>query len=123
MWCCSRILPRALLHSYALHLSPAFRDPPQPYHVQRAVDVLGCALQPACELPLETCCKGRVTKGVFGGESDASAWMIQARFEGDSEAICGRFKGDSGTFRAIRVLGHVSRAGPSSGGGLSLIHI
>ena len=63
------------------------------------------------------CCKGRLTKGVFGGESDASGWMIQARFEGDSEAIRGRFKGDSGTFRAIRVLGHVSCAGPSSGGG------
>ena len=63
------------------------------------------------------CCKGRLTKGVFGGESDASGWMIQARFEGDSEAIRGRFKGDSGTFRAIRVLGHVSYAGPSSGGG------
>ena len=65
MWCCSRILPRALLHSYALHLSPAWRAPPQPYHVQRAVDVLGCALQAACELPLGSCCKGRVTKGVL----------------------------------------------------------
>ena len=67
----------------------------------RPVCYKGCVTKSVLQ---RACYKGRVTKGV-------------ARFEGDSEAIRGRFKGDSGTFRAIRVLGHVSCAGPSSGGG------
>ena len=44
---------------------PLIRAPPQPAHVQRVVDVLDHALQPACALPLESCCKVRVTKGVL----------------------------------------------------------